>query len=284
MRKTKIFSIFASLFVMLGATMLYSCSKSSNEVAPNAAKTSSVRTDKSGGTLGDIHNQYLSEVTSNFDYTSVFSTKSERIDAVASFFVSYTNTFNNLSVAEKNALNASLNYHKNLVEPSTLIDEAFGVDAGQTTNRLKTRYNEMLASDAIDSWEHQMIVGLLDLSEEALKYNTVSITAYRNYISQAKAELQNRNYTENSRHGKYAKAILSIAESSANWWADNSGEGNGGDVYEVQWIALDVAGACLGAGWAYLGGGDMGWGALGGAIFASTGAAGKIVKYLTPGA
>jgi hypothetical protein len=48
MKKTKIFSIFTSLFVIVGTIFLYSCSKTTNEVNPTSSKK--VSGNKNGST------------------------------------------------------------------------------------------------------------------------------------------------------------------------------------------------------------------------------------------
>lgn len=203
MKKTKIFSIFALMTMLLGTFFMYSCSKSTNEVDPSTPK-SSTKNNKSGSArgfvfLGNLHNSYMTEASTNFVGNPQLTTQAQKIDHVVSFLKSHTQNISELTTAEKQSVNSVLEQYKGFVVHSNVYNFAFGFEQGVSKNRIETMYDDALASNMIDAWEHSTIIGLIQISKQAMdNVNGISIATLRNYVANAKSEYQNRGYTENT--------------------------------------------------------------------------------------
>lgn len=193
-------------------------------------------------------------------------------------------------------MKTGLDNYKELVQTETLTSRAFHqisngritsdeVDIFQTIEALKS-------NGLISNFGYKLLISYSNdikanyesiLSDSELKSKTIQ------YIS----DFENHGYSVDSGEGEMIGNILAISIASIEWWEENPDafefDNENGRVMIAPWAAADIVGAAwggtTGAIGSYAGTGEVNWtavgvGALSGAIAGSTGAVGKIAKWL----
>lgn len=150
-----------------------------------------------------------------------------------------------------------------------------------------------LSKKLIDEFEYIALNTLADMMRGNYE-GTVSDEQIFEYATELKNQWEQKNYIKDGTHGKVLAYTLSITLASLEWWRENPDasyklDSIGNKVLVAPWVAADVGGAiwggATGAIASYVGTGEVnGWavgiGALSGAVSTSTGAAGKLGKWL----
>ncbi|TAE14722.1 MAG: hypothetical protein EAZ95_09635 [Bacteroidetes bacterium] len=277
MKKTKIFSIFASLFVMIGVTVLYSCSKSSNnEVAPKASTTPK-QNDKNVSIrdfdfYGQLHNDFLTVVKNDFAIPHNALTEQDKLEGASTFTVNYINSRSDLSSYEKQKIAESVYGLKHLWKKQDLFTYAFSSSNNGHRNGLFTSINTLYTTNAIDEWEKTTLEELSLICEKVYQ-QTALADELPKFIKDKRSEYATRGYTANGTYGKVSGMALAVANSSNIWWEENP-DASSNPILMMN-VVGDAAGFIIGVGWVRAGGGTswgaMAWGGLGGALNGSGG-------------
>jgi hypothetical protein len=244
---------------------------------------------------GEIHNKFLTNVKSNFhEIKSIESVEGK---------VAYINDFNRSFVAsldleerEKQMLLDGLDQNKQLVRTEVLTAEAFHQNKSGRVSSEEANLFQTIEALRADGLISEFGYNLLNqygndvksnyngsLTDAMLKRKTLG------YIS----EFESHAYATQSGEGQMIGNILAISIASIEWWEANPDafeyNTENGRVLIAPWAAADIVGAAwggaTGAIGSYAGTGEVNWtavgvGALSGAIAGSTGAVGKIAKWL----
>jgi hypothetical protein len=228
MKKTKIFSIFAALFVIAGTLFLYSCSKSStnNEITPT--KTNTSRTNKNGANgnrsfdfYGQLHNDFLTEVKTKFQIPSDTPNDDEsRLNAATTFATNYINSRSDLSTTEKQEINNGLVASKLFWKKQNLFTHSFARTSGKHRNGLFASINQLYVNFLIDDWEKSTLEDLSLICERIYKQQAQA-NELSDFIGRKRLEHDTRGYSVESKFGKVSAMALSIAKNSNDWWEAN---------------------------------------------------------------
>lgn len=253
--------------------------------------------------IGEIHNSFLTNVKDNFKIIETLKDEQEKIEAIYQFNKDFVTSLD-ISAAEKNLLIADLDKTKSLVKEDVLISKSFGI-ALNNKSYSKNQENEENLFDIIENLKtdgkinngsYQILNSLSNdlkanyegsLSDNQLKINVQSLIN----------DFNNVGYSENS-EGDMVGTVLAISISSIEWWEQNpdaldnlaSKSNVSNKALIAPWLAADlvggaVSGVIAASGQAVINGdvdwAVVGWSALGGAVSSSTGAVGKILKWLS---
>jgi hypothetical protein len=227
--------------------------------------------------------------------------KQEKIEAIYEFNKNFVSSLD-ISDNEKNLLISDLERSKDLVKEDVLISQSFGNHLyNKTTRNQESEENlfeiidNLRTNGTINDNSFQILNSLSNdlkanyegsLSDNQLKINVQTLVN----------DFNNVDYSENS-EGEMVGTVLAISISSIEWWEQNpdaldnltSKNNVSNKALIAPWLAVDLVGATLGAassaGIQYGVNGDVnweivGWSALATGATASTGAVGKIVKWL----
>lgn len=244
---------------------------------------------------GIIHNSFLDNAKNNFEIVKSLSSTAEKVEYINSFNLNYVEKLE-LDENSKAELKAGLLKNKELVQVDELTGKAYHLNRNGRVNTdernifqsIEILYEDDLISkfayDFLNDFSKDVKSNYEGtLSDEELKSKTLQ------YIS----EFENHGYSVNSGEGEMIGTILSVSIASIEWWEENQEvftvNTENGRVVIAPWAAADLVGAAwggaTGAIGSYAGGGEVSWtavgvGALSGAIAGSTGAVGKIAKWL----
>lgn len=244
---------------------------------------------------GLIHNEFLNNAKLNFQESKSISSVEEKIEFVNDFNKKFIDKLK-IEENKKEMLRKSLDENKELVRTDFLTTQAFhqnqnGRVSSEDENLFQTIekiHNDGLISDfgfnLLNKYANDVksnYDGIL--SDNELKNNTLQ------YIS----DFETYGYPIESGEGQMIGNILSISIYSIEWWEENPDafeyDSENGRVMIAPWAAADIVGAAwggaTGAIGSYAGTGEVNWtavgvGALSGAVAGSTGAVGKIAKWL----
>ncbi|NOU61854.1 hypothetical protein [Marinifilum caeruleilacunae] len=268
------------LLLGLGVGFIYSCSKNEDTTNTNEETLKVSNYSK----IGDIHNQFLTNVKNNFEAIDNGEDVDEKIDFINNFNKKFVSTLE-ISSTDKTTLIGELNKHKELVVESNVKKVSFGnvgLKSGDPESENLLDLIERLKSDnQINSDSYRILSDLYynlklnynrELSDYDLKLNVEKLIT----------EFNNVGYDAISQEGHMLATVLAISISSLEWWEENPDAY--GNTKVAPWVAADIGGAIYGGIYGGITGGSWesaGWGALGGAIAGSTGIAGRIGKYLS---
>ncbi len=272
------------LFFVLAFLGFVSCTKLSfqnEDTLKSRASSCSERNINDYDYFGELHNDALMNVYSNFNDTAHLTLNS---------FINSINEFNN------NYINDSFP----LILPSAEFDSYMFRFKGFVV----TNYLIDTLSNGASTFNYKLddlnSLGLISLNEKTLLlrlFNTVNLSLAGNLNGQELSDSvsfyttywKKQNFCENQKFRQLSGVILNIAQHSILYWNINSLHVNF-NSNELQtrflppWAAADIGGALWGStAAALLSGGDPSWeslgkGALSGAIGSSTGIVGKIGK------
>ena len=298
MRKAK-----NSLRIVLLSVVLFTSCTSENDTESIAAENIDKITVQYFLSIGELHNDFLTNVKENFNELNSPTSKQETIDYINDFNKSYIGKLD-ISTDEKEFLSNEFDKTKAFVVEDNLIENSFG---NSIFNKTKANQNKeeisifTLISDLKNQNEineNSQII-LLDLAH-SLKDNyqgKLSNDLLRFKVEKLIVDFNSFGY-ENNGEGAMVATILAISISSLDWWDQNP---DALGVYSPRnesqksqliapWLAADligglVSGVTAAAGQAIINGevdlGTVGWSALAGAVSASTGIVGKIVQAIT---
>lgn len=278
-----VLSIVICLFVLL-----FSCKKSESEIRQSLRVTDFTKS-------GEVHNEFLTNVLVNFELPRDRDmTLDKKTDYVYEFNRAYAHGCER--IINPSIFELSMKEHKHLVQMDELVFISFSlsIDYARLENEELNVFESLdflRSNDLVSDFWYFTLYGLCDdvranymheLSDEELEYRI------RNYV----AAYEDHQYSTQSGEGEALGEILAITIASIEWWKTNPDAYNG--FLEGQriapWAAADIVGACwggcTGAIGSYVTGGEVNWGAVGigalsGAIAGSTGAIGKIAKWLS---
>ncbi|WP_439131502.1 hypothetical protein [Polaribacter sp.] len=284
------FSLIAILFIV-------ACSKEdSTKIETTQLKVSDFNK------IGKIHNSFLTNVKDNFKIIETFTDEQEKIEAIYQFNKDFVTSLD-ISSTEKNLLIADLNKTKSLVKEDVLISKSFGISINNKSNSKKQENEENLfdiienlKTDGKINNESYQILNSLSNDLKANYEGSLSDNQLKINVQLLINDFNNVGYSENT-EGELVGTVLAISISSIEWWEQNpdaldnlaSKSNASNKALIAPWLAADLVGGTLGA-VASAGiqkgvNGDVnweivGWSALAAGATASTGAVGKIVKWL----
>jgi len=242
--------------------------------------------------VGVIHNQFLTNVKNNFNPDQSITDLDEKIDYVTTFNKNFVNNLE-IDASKKLELTNYLEEHKNLVLEENVVNLSFGINNqfSKTVNEEPSLFDLIEQLKKEDKLSDKSYVILNSLTE-SLKLN------YENVLSDIKLKENVENLiNEFDNHGfvgeeaEMVGTILAISISSIEWWEENPDALDGlaarSELNQksliAPWLATDIGGAIIGGVYAGVVGNSWrsaAYGALGGAVFASTGAAGRLGRWL----
>ena len=245
--------------------------------------------------LGETHNSFLSNVYYNLEVNEKLENTTSKIEHINEFNIEYVDK-TNLSSNEKNELKKSLVENKFLTKESYLVEKIKISRTSEEDLNIEESINLLHKSKLISNEAYDILIDfsakLQDnyegtLSNEDLKFSIKELT--NNFNAS--------NFSQNS-DGVLVGSVLAISISSIEWWEGNVNALDGLTARNQKspkltsiapWLAADLVGAlwggATGAIASYVGTGEINWtatgvGALSGAVSGSTGAIGKIAKWL----
>jgi hypothetical protein len=279
MKQIKIFTL---LFFALA--LIFSCTRENIDfdAEPESTGCTSISIDDFN-LLGEIHNDALTNVLEAFEPDTTITTLEGAIDQIVQFNTDFLeDQFENTSI---DSIVASHMQSSNwLVVTNWMYDSLYSINSSVSLAKL---VNNLFSNEMIDSIEKVILNRVANLVEE--NYNGyVDAQGLKDTLLVLRSVWNSQGYTTCSTTGYFAAAVLSIGIRSTQWWIDNPNAH--GEDRIAPWIALDAAGALVGAGIAagaqYAVNGEVGdWGvvgvsAVGAGIAASTGIIGRGVNGL----
>lgn len=289
-------SILTFLTVFVTSSMFISCSnEDDNKVDGQKMKVSDF------SKVGEIHNLFLTNVNENFQEIDNITNEQDKIEYVNQFNKDFISSLD-ISIQERELLLEGLNSNKSLVLENNLIEKSFN---NLLANKKFSDDNEEFnVVDFINQLKNNNHIGdnsytiLIGLSND-LKNNyegTLSDLQLESNVQNYIINFNNYGYDANSGEGEMLASILAISISSIEWWKINPSaldnlakrSNSNKNALIAPWLAADLVGGLISGvtaatGQAIVNGevdfATVGWSALGGAVAASTGAVGRIVKW-----
>lgn len=281
---------------IIASIIITSCNKSDEVQNSYIEKLSFESFEK----YGKIHNDFLTNVNINFEPSDEISSYDEAIEYINEFQHEFLES-TNLTKEEKQMLSASLSETKMLVD----FDYSYSKLFPSQKNRQKiTSIDEMSlfelienskANGLIDEFEHNSLKLLGEKVKQSYE-GIISDNELKSFALQLKDEWLSMGYTVDSENGRIMAYTLAISLASLEWWEENP-EGLKSTRSSLAvamalpaWAAADIGGAivsgAIAASGQYAITGEVnwevvGWSALGGGVSTSTGAAGKIGKWIS---
>ncbi|MCP4052320.1 MAG: hypothetical protein GY739_04485 [Mesoflavibacter sp.] len=237
--------------------------------------------------LGNIHNDFLDNVENNFIPTDE-EDYDKKINLITEFNLNFINKTNLKSDEKENLAEAvrDFRYNTNSVE--------FYNNSFDSKNGVYKQLDELKSKKIIDDFSYNELLSLYKASERR-----ESVSELISLVDAIKNRANLHYNGKNTSESRLLAIIIQISSSSFDWWNKNQiryNKNSGGQqaVNEelallAPWVAADAIGAAISAGVAataqYATTGEVGnWGAvgisaLGGAVTASTGVVGKLVKW-----
>ena len=276
--KKILYIAIAALFLL----QLTGCNKTNND--DNLSNI----TENPYAYIGKLHNDFMTNVKNNFNPNPEITTLEDGIDFIKDFHVAHV-LQSDLTPEEKEMYIAFFNEYKRFVNTPEFYNEFF---ASNSKNSEDCEYfnimKEAYSFGIIDDFE----IDRLNLIGQLLIENYEGVTSdseLERIILQIQDEWSAKRYAVNSDKGQILAMTLAISISSIEWWKENP------DAIELTRalpavvgvdISNGIVGAVVGAINCYINTGGVTWGSVAcgaaiGAISGSTGAAGKLWKWLT---
>lgn len=259
------------------------------------AKTTQYLTIRDFKQSGEIHNAFLSNVKDNFKPPTTSGSQQDKVKYINEFNRSFARTLK-LDEEKKSEIINALDHNKQLVRTEHLTETAF-----YTASNGKTSESEVNLFENIEYLLDNRLIsdfgaGLLEDYANDVKSNYEGLLSDAELKSKTMdyiADFEAHGYSAESGEGQMVGNILAISIASIEWWEENPDafdyNNENGRVMIAPWVAADLVGAAwggtTGAIASYAGSGEVNWtgvgvGALSGAIAGSTGAVGRIAKWL----
>lgn len=285
--KTLKFEKVTIVIVLFGITTLSSCEKDTAHSKITNMQVSDF------AKIGEIHNAFLTNTINNFYVLDEVVDEKEKIEFIKEFNKDFVSSLD-LPSEDKHLLIWGLEEHKDLVVTPNLIRKSFGQDDNKSEKagdeNIFSLIEALYNSNQIGHHSYNMLLKLSNdvkanheqlLSDKQLKLNIQSLVS----------EFDSFGYDSNSREGEMVGSILAISMASIEWWDEYSDPFGNAEESKVlpAWAAADIIGAAWGGATgaisSYIGTGEVNWtavgvGAVSGAVAGSTGAVGKIAKWL----
>lgn len=248
---------------------------------------------------GKIHNDFLTNVKQNFEPTDEISSYDEAIDYVNTFQQQFLKS-TSLSESEKQMLSAAIIETKRFVDFDYSYNKMF---PNQENRQKSASIDEMTLFELVEKSKEDGLIdefeynSLMALGEKVkLSYEgVISDFELKSFTLQLKDEWLAMGYTVDSENGRIMAYTLAISLASLEWWEENpdglkSSRSLKSALALPAWAAADIGGAivsgAIAASGQYTLTGEVnwevvGWSALGGGVSTSTGAAGKVGKWIS---
>lgn len=279
--KNNFLIIMAILFILIAS---FSCSKdnSSNELDKITVNDFSK--------IGEIHNSFLTNIHEKFNCPDYITDKNEKVNFINNFNQEYISSID-FSETLKQKLYESFEQNKLLVLTDHLVSISF-----YSKNKSSSSFDE--DSNVFELLTYIKNAGVISANAYDIlnRLSTYTKSNYENEMSdeQLKISVQNLinefddyGYISTADEGEFVGTVLAISMASIEWWEENPDAL--GDLKVAPWVGADIIGGiwggATGAAGSYAGTGSVNWtsvgvGAISGAIAGSTGAVGKIAKWL----
>lgn len=244
---------------------------------------------------GEVHNGFMTNLLENFDvkeYDELASPR-DKVDLLYAFNSDFL--LKSGSIVNTGEYVEYFNRHKGLVITEKLTGSAFHVNrsGGRDEYEGKNVFELLNYLDSLNLVSEFWYSTLYDLCTD-LKSNYVGALSDQELelkIEEYVQAFDSHGYDPSSGEGVSLGKILAITTASVEWWKAHPEAYSGFLEGErlAPWAAADIVGAAwggaTGAIGSYTAGGEVDWGAVGvgalsGAIAGSTGAVGKIAKWL----
>lgn len=235
--------------------------------------------------FGELHNEFLTNVLNNFEPVEGKDYE-QKLSILKDFNSNYVNTLS-LSSTDKSAL---LNIFEE--NSANVNNVTFYVNSFEKNSGVYNQILELKAKGIIDDFSLTKLNELLKACEERKSLPDMILL-----VDRLKSKSNSYYNGKNTNKSRILAISLQISHHSLQWWNNNkvknsqSGQQSVDDnlFYVAPWVAADCVGAvisgAIAAGAQYATTGDVGnWGAVaisavGGAVVASTGAIGKVLKW-----
>lgn len=245
---------------------------------------------------GEIHNQFLTNIKENFKPDYNISDLNIALNYLDDFHQDFLQKAN-LKGLNRNYISKSLSNYKELSVYEKAYQRMFvRSNKSSTLNKGTTLFellNTLKEDELLDEFEYQSLTELSSIVKESYDGN-VSDDELKKFVLNLKKKWLKQDYTVDTKNGILMAYVLSISLSSLDWWENNTDAGvttssKGKVIALPAWAAMDIGGAIVSGAIAASGQGLLadevswdvvGYAALGGAVATSTGAAGKVAKWL----
>ena len=283
MKNTKVLFSLALVAVFALSFVFVACNRN-NELQPTTSEN--IKGKKRNANLPNypqIHNNFMSYTRDNFVVNPSATTKEMAFNHIVSFLQTNTNGYTSMSQEEASNFNTGLVKHKELLDYRKTVSYVAnqstlqGISGNQVS--LTTLVNELATNNVISIGERDELVSFQNTLNGVFT-NQVSQAQYTTYLTNTASRTQQANY-------KIMPIVLSISLASNDWWVLNPGEND--FVIKAFPLGLDAAGAIIGA----VGNAGVQYAITGsvngnlvigsacvGAVVGSTGAVGKLAKWI----
>lgn len=291
----KFYFLLISSVIVVAA--IISCNKSYDNAKPKAEKLRFESFEK----YGKIHNDFLTNVKDNFNPDKNINTLKDGINYIDNFQQKFLKSLD-ISDNDKSLLSKSLTDNKELVVYEKTYNKLF--PSGKSLKNSDSEDTSLALFDIIEKVKDQGVIDDFEyksLSELGMKVKQsyeglISDPELKSFVIQLKEEWISKGYTVESENGRVVAYVLAISLASLEWWENNQEGGlKSSSILKrtkalPAWAAADIGGAIVGGAWralsSYQRSGKVDWGgvgrsALGGGIATSTGAAGKVGKWIS---
>lgn len=277
---------YGVLFLAIVGIVLVSCKKSDEVVI----KKNSQNLDFDEFYIyGQIHNSFLSNVNENFNPCDQINSYEDAIDYINQFHLEFLASLN-LTIQDKEMLSLSLTENKrhNDINYSyfTLFSEENSLYMSDLIYHIKD-------NGAIDLFEYNSLIQLSILIKQSIE-GQISYLELESDILEIKNSWLQQGYSQDSETGFLLAYVLSISMASIEWWEENPvGIENFSITNNTKalpaWAAMDIAGATVSACINISGqlatsgtinGNSVAWSAAAGGIAYSTGAVGRLARWI----
>lgn len=245
--------------------------------------------------IGELHNEFLTNVKNNLHLDSDLRSLEERID--------YINDFQNdflfsceLPDSDKNLISRDLEKYKGLTNVEitkslvlTNCDQSKEEDTISVFALIEVAEEENI----LDTFELRTLTQLSELAKMAFE-GIISDYQFIRALQKMKTDWISMGYLADEDCGYVSGYALAISIASMEWWEENPDalmlETKGTSVLVPAWAVADAVGAIWGATSGAIGSyvinGEVKWksvgfGALSGAVAGSTGVVGKVAKWVS---
>ena len=263
-------------FILLFVIAVFSC-QNENE---DQLLSNELLTIKTYQKVGDFHNFYLTHIYDSFSEPELILSEADVLTYINKDIENVAYQFGDQEIITKVANGLSQN--TNFVFDSELRKAAeLSIDNG-----IKELYDNKL----IDLFEMEALLSLAQMKTEDMSLREVT-----KLISTISTDFESQQYSVNSENGHVLAIVLSISNSSMEWWNANPNAGYSEGLAHSRvlpaWLIADGVGAVVGGVASYYyqksQGGctsdnpcDIGGGIIIGGISGSTGAVGKVSKWI----
>lgn len=245
---------------------------------------------------GEIHNQFLTNVKNNFTPDNEIGDLNNALNYLNDFQQDFLQQVD-LKGLDKNELSRALSNSKDLSIHEKAYQKMFIRSKKSTSFNNEPTLFELLSmvreEGLLDEFEYQSLTELSTKVKDSYE-GYISDDELKTFVLDLKSEWLEQGYTVDSQNGILMAYALSISLASLDWWEENAAAGlnksRKGKVMALPaWAALDIGGAIVGATVTISGQAAfadeinweiVGYGTLATGITTSTGAAGKVAKWL----